>query len=120
MAARLPLPAPAPLRAKPVAGPRHDVSPPSAPLVRGKPLRSTVRRAGAIAATEALREAMASGSVTQQFLAAVLEVDQSWVHDLVTGRSAVLLGDIFKAPKSIRQAIALRLLQSAETDNTHR
>ncbi|MEJ7728189.1 MAG: hypothetical protein WKG00_03155 [Polyangiaceae bacterium] len=94
--------------------------PPSAPLVRGKRLRSTVRRAGAILATDIVRTAMREQNVSQQFLAAVLEVDQSWVHDVVTGRSAVLLGDILKAPKSLRRAVALQILLSAESDNSHR
>lgn len=113
--------APVPLRAKPVAGASSDVAPPSAPLVRGKRLRSDKRRAGAILAAETLRRILAEQHVSQHFLAAALGVDQSWVHENLSGRSAWTLGDAFVVPKTVRRALGLALLLSAENDNeSHR
>lgn len=97
-----------------------DTVPPSAPLVRGKRLRSDKRRAGAILAAETLRRIVAEQQLSQGFLAGELGVDTSWMHEVLAGRTALSAGDLFVLPRSAKRAMALALLLSAENDNSHR
>lgn len=94
-----------------------DRAPDPTPLVRGKRLRSETRRLGARLAHAALARAVAEQRLSQHFLAGVLGVDQAWVQDVLAGRAAASLGDAFVLPRSLRRALGLALLLSAENDN---